>query len=188
MKKHKHVHVKGDFSGEWIIIFRLVWFKMTYKQPLAFCPECFWLHWVFCKHSWSWQLLAGKCMVFLEGDLAFWFRGCTDQATHSMNVLEFSWVQEYVYSNTNTRLEFGYGLAMSCCAYILRYVMAHSHSFPLSRFRFIFITPLHTLSSFFPWTYFQCSALLFSAHFFACVLSFPELGARWDNLRATCLA
>lgn len=43
MKKHKGVHVNGDFSSKWIIIFRLVWFKMSYKQPLAFCPECFWL-------------------------------------------------------------------------------------------------------------------------------------------------
>lgn len=44
MKRHQRVHVKGDFSSKFIFFFRLVWFKMTYKQPLVFCPECFWLH------------------------------------------------------------------------------------------------------------------------------------------------
>lgn len=74
---------------------------------------------------------------------------------------------------------------MSRCAYILRYVMAHSHSFPLSRFQFIFINK----SRFFPWIYLQCHQLCFSLlTFFAQVLSFPVLGARWENLRATCLA
>lgn len=71
-------------------------------------------------------------------------------------------MQEYVYYNTNTRLKFEYGLAMSCCAYILRYVMAHPHLFPLSRFQF---SSVHQL----------CFSLL---TFFAHVLSFPVLGAR----------
>lgn len=82
--------------------------------------------------------------------------------------------------NTNTRVEFGYGLAMSCCAYILRYVMAHSHSFPLSRFQFIFITPPSYIKQLLPLDLFTVFSSAFLCSLFCMCAFFPWA---WSQVR-----
>lgn len=59
------------FSDKYLFL-RVVWFKLTYKQPLVFCPECFCCVGYFVAQleltAFSWQL----CVFFkgvLESDI-----------------------------------------------------------------------------------------------------------------------
>lgn len=85
--------------------------------------------------------MAGKCVCSSREvwKVAVWFRGCTDQTSHSGNVLGFSCECRRKSTFSDARLKLHCGLALSQQGRILMHVMSRSLSFPFlaSSFQFM---------------------------------------------------